>query len=302
MKLPILFLLILSNFLVKSHDDTSKESLELTQLEDMLNGSNRLKGTASLTYYNSYAACCKNNPNYDPNADKTECEDDDACRWSGDFAAIGHKSYDWVKTHNIVAFYDDSDRQGRQFMKKYGGKYIQLTKNGKTFTAIIADTCANSDCNNCCHNNSRPTGYLVDLEYNTAINIFGSTKSIEGQISFVIMDAQEDEEPINPINPQSYCNWKNHCAGDPCRTFYDCDGDLICNNGKCGAIKPQCKWKDHCLGEPCRTYYDCDGNLTCNNGKCGKPQCWWKNHCLGDTCETFDDCDGDLTCQNGKCA
>jgi hypothetical protein len=37
------------------------------------------KGTASFTYYNSYAKCCPKNPNYDPKADKSECEDYSAC-------------------------------------------------------------------------------------------------------------------------------------------------------------------------------------------------------------------------------
>ena len=34
-----------------------------------------LKGKAQLTYYHSYAPCCKENPNYNPNAPTTECTD-----------------------------------------------------------------------------------------------------------------------------------------------------------------------------------------------------------------------------------
>ena len=34
-----------------------------------------LKGTAQLTYYYSYAPCCKNNPNYSPSFPTTECTD-----------------------------------------------------------------------------------------------------------------------------------------------------------------------------------------------------------------------------------
>ena len=37
--------------------------------------SNAQKGKAQLTYYHSYAPCCKSNPNYDPNASTTECTD-----------------------------------------------------------------------------------------------------------------------------------------------------------------------------------------------------------------------------------
>ena len=29
------------------------------------------------------------------------------------------------------------------------------------------------------------------------------------------------------------CLWKGHCAGDRCSTYNDCDGSLICQNGKC---------------------------------------------------------------------
>ena len=32
------------------------------------------------------------------------------------------------------------------------------------------------------------------------------------------------------------CIWKGHCAGDSCTTFNDCDGNLVCNSGKCGPI------------------------------------------------------------------
>ena len=31
--------------------------------------------TAQFTYYYSYAPCCKDNPNYDPNYPTTECDD-----------------------------------------------------------------------------------------------------------------------------------------------------------------------------------------------------------------------------------
>jgi hypothetical protein len=34
-----------------------------------------LKGKAQLTFYYSYALCCKENPNYDPKASPAECTD-----------------------------------------------------------------------------------------------------------------------------------------------------------------------------------------------------------------------------------
>eukprot|EP01084_Bolivina_argentea_P246206 412095_1 len=117
-----------------------------------------LSGTASFTYYTSYAACCPDNPNYDPNADTTECDDYSACDYSGDFAAIGHKSFEYVQTHNLVAFFDASYPNGSYFNNHYGGRNITLTKGDVTITAVVADTCGDSDCNGCCSNNSRPSG------------------------------------------------------------------------------------------------------------------------------------------------
>lgn len=32
----------------------------------------------------------------------------------------------------------------------------------------------------------------------------------------------------------STCSWVGHCVDDPCETYNDCDGSLICINGKCG--------------------------------------------------------------------
>ncbi|CAF3769604.1 unnamed protein product [Rotaria sordida] len=69
------------------------------------------------------------------------------------------------------------------------------------------------------------------------------------------------------------CSWLGHCAGDPCSTYNDCDGSMICLNGKCGDVgstvcNAPCTWIGHCCGDPCSTYDDCDGLLICINGKC----------------------------------
>merc|ERR1711959_750240 len=61
--------------------------------------------TATWTYYDSYPACCPDNPNYDPKAPTDECDDYSGCKYSGDFAYIDHKSFKWVQSHNIVAFF-----------------------------------------------------------------------------------------------------------------------------------------------------------------------------------------------------
>jgi hypothetical protein len=84
------------------------------------------------------------------------------------FAGVsGKKSYDWVKSNNIVAFYDSNDRNGANWKKNYANQKIVLTTSkGKKFEATILDTCGNTDCNGCCYRNANG-GYLVDLEYYT---------------------------------------------------------------------------------------------------------------------------------------
>lgn len=154
-------------------------------------------GTASFTYYDSYPMCCPDSPNYDPNADTEECDDYSGCKYMGDLAAFqsdsnpdGHKSLDYVKSHNLVAFYDNSDSKGKNWASNYALKTIQITKeyNGKThvFNATIADTCGNQDCNNCCAKNSKPSGFLVDMEYYTVLKNFGTTDAVSGTLSFKV--------------------------------------------------------------------------------------------------------------------
>lgn len=143
--------------------------------------------TAQLTTYTSYPRCCKGSPAYDPHASKEECEDYSGCKYQGEFAAIGKKSFEWVKDNAVVAFYDNADKSGREFNKKYGGKKIRLRKNGKEFTAVIADTCGNKDCDDCCIKNSKG-GFLVDMEYWTAQHNIGGANKAEGTIEFQIVD------------------------------------------------------------------------------------------------------------------
>eukprot|EP01104_Vermistella_antarctica_P000552 TRINITY_DN10705_c0_g1_i1.p1 TRINITY_DN10705_c0_g1~~TRINITY_DN10705_c0_g1_i1.p1 ORF type:complete len:439 (-),score=120.94 TRINITY_DN10705_c0_g1_i1:50-1366(-) len=144
---------------------------------------------AEVTWYTSYAECCPENANYDPSADTNECDNYNACQWSGDFAALGHKSYEYVSTHNIVAFYDNADPDGEFYQEKYAGRMIRLTQGDVTFDAIIGDTCGNSDCDGCCAKNAdQDTGFLVDLEVNTMINNFGADAEVSGKILFEILE------------------------------------------------------------------------------------------------------------------
>jgi hypothetical protein len=68
-------------------------------------------------------------------------------------------------------------------MSKYGNKNIKLKALGVEFTALIADTCGNDDCDDCCAKNSKAGGgYLVDTEYWTVMRHFGTTDKVDGTI------------------------------------------------------------------------------------------------------------------------
>ena len=151
--------------------------------------------TAALTYYISYAPCCPGGPWYDPNADKTECSDYSACRYLGLFAASDRKlSWDEVKNSNIIAFFDR-----RNSFSRYAKKNVRLWKNGKSLDAVILDTCGDADCNGCCSRNSDPsTGFLVDIEYWTALKLFNKIGDVYGKIEFEFIDAPAPPSPAPP--------------------------------------------------------------------------------------------------------
>ncbi len=68
---------------------------------------------ASWTTYTSYAACCQNNPNYDPKADTTDCTDYSACLNPGIFAYLSQQqTFAWVKSNNIVSFFTPAKNNG----------------------------------------------------------------------------------------------------------------------------------------------------------------------------------------------
>lgn len=147
-------------------------------------------GSAQLTYYNSYAECCPSNPNYDSTASTDECDNYSACDYSGSFWAIGQKSFEFVQSNNLVAFYDANDPNGDNFLSKYGEKKITITKGDITCVATIVDSCKDSDCNGCCTTNAYAnggSGYLVDVEYYTAQRCFGVANTY-GSVDFVIGD------------------------------------------------------------------------------------------------------------------
>lgn len=129
---------------------------------------------AYMTHYTSYAPCCKNSPNYDPKADKSECTDYSACKYLGQFAGInGTKSLDWVKNNRIAAFFRTGESAGT-WKSKWSGKDILVRNNkGTTLKVKIVDTCGDQDCmsngEGCCTRNAnKGGGTLVDLEWYTA--------------------------------------------------------------------------------------------------------------------------------------
>jgi hypothetical protein len=149
---------------------------------------------ASWTTYTSYAACCQDSPNYDPNADTTECDLYNACAYTGDFAYIGHQSYEYVSTNNLVAFFSTHGDNA-----SYGNQQIRvlMPSSGQTVDALVADTCGDSDCNGCCTTNAQPSGYLVDMEYWTVVNNFGADAVASGQVCWKLVD--DAPAPTTPV-------------------------------------------------------------------------------------------------------
>lgn len=140
---------------------------------------------AWMTHYNSYAPCCKNSPNYDPKADKSECSDYSACKYLGEFAGTGKKSFDWVKNNRIAAFFKTGENEGT-WKSKWNGKDI-LVRNSKgtTMRVKIIDTCGDGDCRGCCTKNARKGGgTLVDLEWYTARAFWGGNPPGEASVEW----------------------------------------------------------------------------------------------------------------------
>ena len=145
---------------------------------------NYTSGTAVFTYYESYPRCCKDCGNYDSSAPKDECSDYSGCKYCGDFADGSHESLSWVKSNDIISFFSVDGG----WNSKYKDKKVQLTKGSVSFTAIVKDTCGDSDCGGCCTKNAGKYGYLVDMEYFTVKRHFGSTSAADGTISFKFLE------------------------------------------------------------------------------------------------------------------
>lgn len=178
----------LSGFvLLKSMSKDTGDTGGVSTTSTSTGGGSWKKGYA--TWYNSYPACCKDSPNYDPKASTSECSHYSGCKYMGKFAGYkGTMSYADVKKKNIVAFYDDHHQNGSKksasswWNANAKNKSIQIKNpsTGKIMDVEVLDTCGNHDCNNCCSKNSKKGGgYLLDLEGNTATRFWGSQKNGE---------------------------------------------------------------------------------------------------------------------------
>jgi len=137
---------------------------------------------ASWSRFTSYAACCENNPNYDPDANTAECRFSNVCDRPGWFAyAPDQKSYDWVKSNDVVAFYS---RYGDN--AAYGNKRLRMKARNVTLEAEVLHTC---DDDQECNQLSQPSGYLLVMESETLLRRFGTTWTDYQGICWQLVDS-----------------------------------------------------------------------------------------------------------------
>jgi hypothetical protein len=116
---------------------------------------------ANLTWYESYP---------DPNSD--ECLYYSGCEYVGMFAMWPGevRPESWVQATNIAAVHSDD-------WDTYRGKTLRVRQEGREIDVTVYDQCLDSDCGGCCTSNASETGFLIDMEINTA-DRFGSTGGI----------------------------------------------------------------------------------------------------------------------------
>lgn len=92
-------------------------------------------------------------------------------------------------SNSLISFYDDADPNGLNFTSKYKyfKTYLTIKCGGMTLTSgyLIADTCHNDRCDDCCRKKAHEnTGLLVAIEYSTAMRNFRTTDCLNGEIYF----------------------------------------------------------------------------------------------------------------------
>lgn len=107
---------------------------------------------ATLTNFESY-----------PDPGSSECIEFSGCDYAGYFAAFPgvQQSPEWVEMHNIAAVHSDDFGSLR-------GKTLRVREGGRRIDVTVYDLCSDSDCDGCCSRNREETGFLIDLEINTA--------------------------------------------------------------------------------------------------------------------------------------
>ena len=107
---------------------------------------------ANMTNFESY-----------PEEGSEECEEFSGCDYEGYFAALRtQQTEEWVMMNNIAAVHMDD-------FQEYKLKTLRLRNDrGNKIDVKVYDACSDSDCDGCCTRNSEETGFLIDLEINTA--------------------------------------------------------------------------------------------------------------------------------------
>jgi hypothetical protein len=123
---------------------------------------------ANLTWFESY-----------PDPGSEECIEFNGCTWAGQFAFAGKQSPSWVMSHNIAAVHSKD-------ANTYKLKTLRLRQGSKQIDVTVYDMCADSDCSGCCTQNSRSTGFLIDVEKYTAQR-FGTR---EGIVEWACLDCK----------------------------------------------------------------------------------------------------------------
>ena len=116
--------------------------------------------SANLTNYESY-----------PEPGSEECIEYSGCEYAGYFAAFDdQQSEAWVMSHNIAAVHLDN-------FAEYELKTLRLRDGEHEIDVVVYDACSDADCDGCCTENAKETGFLIDLEKYTAER-FGTSDGI----------------------------------------------------------------------------------------------------------------------------
>ncbi len=95
-----------------------------------------------------------------PEPGSEECIAYSGCKYEGLFAACeGKRSEDWVRAHNIAAFFP-----GFGSMRLHD---LCIRRGDRSMVVTVYDTCGDGDCNGCCTRNQGSAEALVDLEHYT---------------------------------------------------------------------------------------------------------------------------------------